>query len=144
MVSTIGKELLFPYRDFSLHALHGVGTGFKSGVTVGGGHSDDDAALTNFEPANAMYYGNLTDGKFLLHLGADLGQLLLCHHSIRFVFQILDWTTIKIVAHNTIEGHHRTVAGTLDEVIQLLHAQWLCRDFKHQTTTLTGVMRASS
>src|SRR5574341_1064044 len=144
MVSAIGKELLFPYRDFSLHALHGIGTGFKSGVTVGGGHRDDDAALANLEPTNAMHHGNLTDGKFLLHLGTNLGQLFFCHRGIGFVLQILDWAAIKIVAHNTIEGHHGTVAGTLDEVIELLHAQRFCRDFKHQTPPLTGGISASS
>src|SRR5918911_955787 len=118
MVSAIGKEFLFPHRHFCLHAVHGVGTGFKSGVTVGSGHSDDDAALANLKPANAVYHGNCPNGKFLLHLGADLGQLLFCHHG--------------------------TVGGTLNEVIDLLHAQWLCRDFKHQRPPLTGGMSASS
>src|SRR5262249_30178809 len=144
MVSAIGKEFLFPHRHFCLDAVHGVGTGFKSGVTVGSGDSDDNAALANLEPANAMHHGNRTNGKFLLHLGAYVGQLLFCHHGIPFVLQILYWAAIKIIAHNTIEGHHGTVGGALDEVIDLLHAQWLCRDFKHQRPPLTGGMSASS
>src|SRR4030095_13967485 len=116
MVSTIGKEFFFPHRDFSFDTIHSVGTGLEGSMSMGGGNRNDDAALTNLKASDTMHYGNLTDGKFLLYLGADLGHLVFCHSSICFILEITYRATIKIIAHNTVEGHHGAVCGALDEV----------------------------
>ena len=84
MVGTIGKKL-FSTRDCGTDTIHSVGTGLEGSDVGGGGNRNDDAALPNLKPSDTMYHGNLTDGKFLLHLGADLGQLLFGHSGIRFV-----------------------------------------------------------
>src|SRR4029450_8903798 len=97
MVSTIGKELFFPHRDFSFDTIHSVGTGLKGRMSMGRGNRNDDAALTNVKASNTRHEGNLTDSKFLLHLSTDLGELLFCHRSIRFVLQVVDRATVKII-----------------------------------------------
>src|SRR5215813_3892495 len=144
MVSTIGKELFFPHRDFSFDTIHSVGTGLKSRLSMGSGNRNDDAALTNVKASDTMHHGNRTDGKFLLYLSPDLGQLLFCHRGIRFVLQVVDRATVKIIAYDAIKGHHGAVCGTFDHIIHLLHAQGCCRDAKHQAPPLTGGMSTSS
>src|SRR5262245_49371000 len=144
MVSTVGKKFFFPHRDFSFDTIHSIGAGLEGRVSMGRCNRDDDAALTNVEPSDTMHHGNLTDSKLLLHLGTDLGQLLFCHRSIRFVLQVADRATVKIIAYDTIKGHNGTVRGTFDQVIYLLHAQGFCRDTKHQAPPLTGGMSTSS
>src|SRR5712691_1882685 len=144
MVGTIGKGLLFPHRDFSFDTIHSVGTGLEGRLSMGSCDRNDDAALTNFKASDTMHHGNLTDGKFLLHLSTDLGQLLFCHRSIRFVLQVADRATVKIIAYDAIKGHNGAVCGAFDQVIHLLHAQGFCRDAKHQAPPLTGGMSTSS
>src|SRR4030095_6272439 len=144
MVVTVGKELFFPHRDFSFDTIHSVGTGLKGRMSMGSCDRNDDAALTNFKVSDTMHHGNLTDSKFLLHFSTDLGQLLFCHRGIRFILQVADRATVKIIAYNAIKGYNGTVGGSFDQVIHLLHAQGFCRDAKHQAPPLTGGMSTSS
>src|SRR5215510_5259955 len=144
MVGTVGKELFFPHWDFSFDTIHSVGTGLKGRLSMRSCDRNDDAALPNFKVSDTMYHGNLTDSKFLLHCSTDLGQLLFCHRGIRFVLQVANQATVKIIAYNTIKGHNGTVCGAFDQIIHLLHAQGFCRDAKHQAPPLTGGMSTSS
>src|SRR5215510_8081983 len=144
MVSTIGKELFFPHRDFSFDTIHSVGTGLEGRVSMGSRNRDNNAALTNLKPSDTMHHSNLTHGKFLLYLSTDLGQLLFCHRGIRFVLQVEDRATVKIIAYNAIKSHNSAVCGAFDQVIDLLHVQGFCRDAKHQAPPLTGGMSTSS
>src|SRR5215467_840523 len=144
MVGTIGKDLFFPHRNISFNTIHSIGTGLEGRVSMGSCNRDNNAALTNLKPSDTMHHSNLTNGKFLLHLSTDLGQLLFCHRSIRFVLQVANRTTVKIIAYDAIKGHNGAVCGAFDEVIHLLHTQGFCRDAKHQAPPLTGGMSTSS
>src|SRR5919108_2238618 len=144
MVGTIGKKLFLPHRDFSFDTLHSVGTGLEGRMSMGRCDRNDDATLTNFKASDTVHHGNLTDGKFLLHLSTDLGQFLCCHCRIRFVLQVAHRATVKIIAYDAIKGHNGAVCGAFDPVIHLLHAQGLGRDVKHQAPPPTGGMSTSS
>src|SRR5262245_29010250 len=144
MVGTISKELFFPHRDFSFDTIHSVGTGLEGRMPMGSGNRNDDTALTNVKASDTVHHGNLTDSKFLLHLSPDFGQLLFCHRSIRFVLQVVDRATVKIIAYDAIKAHNSAVCRAFDQVIHLLHAQRFCRDAKHQAPPLTGGMSTSS
>src|SRR5712692_11708556 len=107
------EVLLLPDGHSPLQRIDEPTAGVEGGRAMRRGYHDQHAGLTDFQPAEAMNYGdiaNLGTGKRLL---GQLLQLLDRHLFVGFVVNIESAAPATVVAHDTLENHGCTILGLL-------------------------------
>src|SRR5579884_664987 len=114
-------DLFLPDGHGGLERVYGVAAGLEGLAAVGAGDDDDDAALADLQPADAVDHRHAVGAPAALDLGGDGGHLALGHLGVRLVFEVADALALVVVAHDAEEGDDAADGGVLDGAPQLGH-----------------------
>src|SRR5579872_2837968 len=97
------KILFLPDRHSAFECIDDPAASIEGGRAVRRGYDDQDAGLTDFQPAQTMHYGEIADGKLPQRLLGERVHLLDSHLFIGFIIQVQSAPRPGVVANNAFK-----------------------------------------
>src|SRR6185312_6570259 len=96
------RDLFFPDGHGRLERIYRMAAGLERLGAMRAGDDDDDAALADLQPPDAMDDGDVIGLPTLLHLGGDGGHPLLGHLRVGVIFEVADTLAARVIAHDAL------------------------------------------